>query len=114
MAHRMQTTSEAAAAEAERRGHGGRHPTQSGYVGIALILAVITAIEVWLYYQNMGRSALIVVLLGLSSLKFGLVAGWFMHLKFDNRVLTIFFVAGIALAFTVMLVVLAVQRILFV
>ena len=114
MAHRMQSPSESAAAEAEGRAHGGRHPTQSGYVGIALILAIITAIEVWLYYLDVQRTALIVVLLGLSTVKFGLVAGWFMHLKFDNRVLTIFFVAGITLAFIVMLVVLAVQRILFV
>ena len=114
MAHRMQTPSQSAAAEAERRQSDGQHPTQSLYVGIALILAAITAFEVWLYYLDMERTPLIILLLGLSTVKFFLVAGWFMHLKFDNSLLTIFFVAGIALAFIVMLVVLAVQRVLFV
>lgn len=79
--------------------HAGEHvvPT-STYLKVGLILAVITAVEFGIVYVEALRSVLIPLLVLLSAGKFALVAGYFMHLKFDRRVLTGFFIVGIALA----------------
>lgn len=85
--------------------HG--HPGPAQYVGIALILAVVTAVEVGLYYIDMPDKLLVALLLGLAFIKFSMVAAYFMHLKFDSRLLRRLFVTGILLAgviYTVVLV----------
>ena len=65
--------------------HAEHHPGPRQYVIIGVILGVITAIEVGLFYIQ-ATAALIVWLLMLSSLaKFLLVVGFFMHLRFDDR-----------------------------
>lgn len=79
--------------------HG--HPGPLKYVGIALILAFVTAIEVGLYYIEMPDGVLVALLLGLAFVKFVMVAAYFMHLKFDSRLLRRFFVTGIVLALAV-------------
>jgi cytochrome c oxidase subunit IV len=83
-------------------GHG--HPGPAMYVGIAIILAVVTAIEVGLYYLNMPDRVLVALLLGLAFIKFSMVAAYFMHLKFDARLLRRLFLTGIMLAGVVYLV----------
>lgn len=77
------------------------HPSPSKYVGIGLILAVVTAVEVALYYTELSGYVLVALLLGLAFVKFGMVAAYFMHLKFDGRLLKRLFVAGIVLALAV-------------
>ncbi|HEX2173959.1 MAG TPA: cytochrome C oxidase subunit IV family protein [Dehalococcoidia bacterium] len=67
------------------------HPGQGEYVRIAVILAVITAIEVGVYYVEALRGLLIPILIVLGALKFALVVMFFMHLKFDNRLFTFLF-----------------------
>jgi cytochrome c oxidase subunit IV len=77
------------------------HPTPSQYWKIAGILAVLTAIEVALYYidKELELGALnAAVLIGLSTLKFLIVVGWFMHLRFEKSILSRFFTAGFLLA----------------
>ena len=74
-----------------------KHPTDANYMVIALILAVITAGEVGLYYIDIG-SAMIPTLLVMMVLKFGIVAAYFMHLKFDSLVFRRLFIAGLVLA----------------
>ena len=75
------------------------HPSDRTYVGIALILAVITAGEVATYYvEDQLGSALVPILLVMMVAKFAIVAAWFMHLKFDSNLFTRVFVAGIVLA----------------
>ena len=65
--------------------HEEHHPGPRQYVIIGIILVVITGIEVGLFYIQ-ASSAIIVWLLIFSSLaKFLIVAGFFMHLKFDDR-----------------------------
>lgn len=76
--------------------HG--HPSTGQYVEIGIILAVITAIEVALFYANIPRAVTIPALLFLTAMKFVLVASRFMHLRFDNKVLRRLFIAGLALA----------------
>ena len=49
------------------------------------------------YFVDFGAVA-IPLLIVLMLIKFVLVAGWFMHLKFDTRVFTRFMVGGLVLA----------------
>jgi len=79
--------------------HG--HPDERVYIKIAGILAVITAVEVAIYYFDMSRSLLVTLLIIFSIIKFVTVVGYFMHLKFDDRRLTWIFLAGLFMAFAV-------------
>ena len=65
--------------------HDSSHPSPSRYVAIAGILAVITAIEVWIVYQDYLNDVMIPLLILLSIGKFALVVMYFMHLKFDSK-----------------------------
>ncbi len=82
------------------------HPSPKEYVRIALVLAVITILEVSTYYLEPPRTLLIVVLLLFTVIKFSLVVLWFMHLRFDSRTYSRFFVMGLAGAITLYLIVL--------
>jgi cytochrome c oxidase subunit 4 len=89
-------------------GHGRPHPSDRSYVGIAFLLAVITAAEVASFYVEDTLGAFLVpVLLVMMVVKFALVAGWFMHLRFDSNLFTRLFVSGILLAVSVYLAALA-------
>ena len=74
------------------------HPTAGMYFKIAIILCVITAIEVGIFYiEDLGHW-MIPILTILSLGKCALVAMYYMHLKFDNKLFTILFVVGFVLA----------------
>ena len=77
------------------------HPKESEYVKIAVILAMITAAEVAVYYISSLKAIIVPVLLSMAFVKFVLVALWFMHLKFDSKTFRRFFVLGIVLALAV-------------
>jgi cytochrome c oxidase subunit 4 len=79
-------------------GEHGAHPSEGRYIAIALILGVLTAIEVAVSYAKRLGNAGNPLLLALAATKFVLVAMFFMHLRFDNRVLRRLFVTGIVLA----------------
>jgi cytochrome c oxidase subunit 4 len=83
------------------------HPTPRNYVTIAVILALITALEVGIYYIESVRAILVPTLIVLAFLKFSLVVLWFMHLRFDSRLFRNLFVTGLVLAVVVFSVVLA-------
>ncbi len=74
------------------------HPGERQYIIIALILAVVTAIEVAFSYWEAVEDILAPSLILLSIVKFFMVAGWFMHLRFDSRLFRRLFVAGMFLA----------------
>ena len=92
------------------QGHGvdGEHAhgrTDKQYVMIAVLLAGVTAAEVlWSYlpvWDNAtGGKHLVEVggLLAMMAFKFFYVAANFMHLKFDDKILTRLFYAGLFLA----------------
>jgi len=84
--------------------HG--HPSAQKYIAIGVILAVITAVEVAVYYLDIGP-LLSPILLILSAVKFSMVVMYFMHLKFDSRLFSSFFVGGMILAGAVMIALLA-------
>ena len=86
------------------------HPTPSQYWRIAAVLAVLTAIEVGIFYLDRAFSLGAInalVLVGLSSLKFVLVVGFFMHLRYEKSSLSRLFTAGFVLAVGLYLIVLA-------
>ena len=85
----------------------GAHPGPQQYITVGLVLAGITAVEVGLYYVDLVYGALVFLLLVLSAMKFVLVALWFMHLQFDNRLLSTLFTGGMALAAAIFAVLLA-------
>src|SRR5438105_2161915 len=98
-------------AEVDRRPHPeggehGSHPTDGQYILIALILAGLTAIEVAISYIKSLGDAAAPLLVALAATKFFMVAAFFMHLRFDNRVLRRLFLTGIILAIIVYIVVL--------
>ena len=85
--------------------HG--HPSVKEYVRIGLILVVITAGEVASYYARDSLGCwLIPMLFVMQVLKFSLVVMWYMHLKFDSRTYSRFFIMGLAGAVTLYAVVL--------
>ncbi|MDQ3896005.1 MAG: cytochrome C oxidase subunit IV family protein [Actinomycetota bacterium] len=74
------------------------HPGERQYVMIAVILAAITGIEVAASYTESIKDFRAPILVGLSLVKFIMVVGFFMHLRFDSRLFRRLFVAGCALA----------------
>lgn len=76
------------------------HASDRQYVVIAIILAVITAAEVAASYLDLG-AFFIPLLLIMMSLKFFIVASFFMHLRFDNKIFSWMFYFGLALALAV-------------
>jgi cytochrome c oxidase subunit 4 len=108
-----QTTAQVERAEHEAQTeHGGHdHPGERTYVGIAVILAVLTAAEVATYYfEDQLGGLLVPALIAMMIVKFFLVVAWFMHLRFDSNLFTRMFVSGLLLAVGVYLVALATFR----
>lgn len=76
------------------------HPSDWLYVQIFIILFVITAAEVATYFVDLGPW-LLPSLMVMMVAKFALVALFFMHLRFDHKLFSWVFVAGLALAVAV-------------
>lgn len=87
--------------------NASHHPGVLEYTQIGVILAVLTAIEVGVYYIDMDHNVLVAALIALAALKFGLVVAFFMHLKFDSRLFATMFLGGLAIALSVFLVALS-------
>ena len=83
----------------EHDGDDHGHPTERTYVKIAAMLATITIVEVAIYYIQWfhDSGALVPTLLVLSAVKFYTVVAFFMHLKFDHKLLTFWMVFGLFL-----------------
>jgi cytochrome c oxidase subunit 4 len=80
------------------------HVSDSQYVKIALWLGLFTGIEVFTYFESVHQMPdwlLILILCTLMVVKFGMVAAYFMHLKYDNAIFTKFIVTGLVLAYPV-------------
>ncbi|HZD03708.1 MAG TPA: cytochrome C oxidase subunit IV family protein [Longimicrobiales bacterium] len=80
----------------DREEHGG-HASVGFYWMIGGILAVLTAMEVAVFYMDFGAVEA-PFLLALSAAKFALVVMFFMHLRFDSRIFTGLFLTGMVLA----------------
>jgi cytochrome c oxidase subunit 4 len=80
------------------------HPGPLEYIKVAFVLAVLTAIEVGVWYIKGLKAAVAPVLILLAVGKFSLVGLYFMHLKFDTRLFRRLFIMGIILAIIVYIV----------
>lgn len=100
----MASTEFDAPREAEELAH---HPGPRQYVVIAVILAIVTAAEVAIYYIPALEDWLVPFLIVFSVIKFVLVGLYFMHLKFDSLIFRRLFIVGIVLAFIVFTIVLS-------
>ena len=98
-------------AEAHAETHS--HPTWQLYVGIAVILFALTALEVGAYevaergimggFGVFVKEMVVEILLVLSAAKFALVAMFYMHLKQDSKIFSGVFVFPIILAALIIL-----------
>lgn len=78
------------------------HPTPVQYVVIAMILVVVTALEVGVSYLegDIPNGLIIGLLIGMGLFKFVLVASLYMHLKTDKPIFRRFFITGGVMAIT--------------
>jgi cytochrome c oxidase subunit IV len=83
------------------QGHGD-HAHESSkfqiYVEIAMLLAIITGIEIVVVYLPFAKWLLVTTLAVLSAVKFLFVIFYFMHLRWDKPFCTILFFIGLVLA----------------
>ena len=100
----MTATEHAEHADAGHADHGEAHAHKpnSFYIQVAAALAMVTGIEVALYYLDLGKWYL-PILLVLMAIKFLTVVSLFMHLKFDNKLFSMLFYSGLILALLVYL-----------
>ena len=76
----------------------GGHASVWTYVKVALILTVITALEVVVISIRFLTPIIVPLLLAMSLAKFALVVMFFMHLRYDSRPLTLVFVGPLLIA----------------
>jgi len=76
------------------------HPGPRQYVLIAVVLVILTGIEVAASYLDghINSNVLILILASMASIKFFLVAAWYMHMKMDAPLFRRLFTGGILLA----------------
>ena len=84
----------------------GDHPTEKAYWVVFAILAAFTAVEIAWSYTGLDGVALVLPLVLMMIVKFVLVAGIFMHLKYDlsirnGNMFTFVFAFGIVIAISV-------------
>lgn len=72
------------------------HPDPLQYVMVAVVLVVITGIEIGTSYLEgtIPDGLILTLLLVMAFVKFFLVASWFMHLRTDKPVFRRFFILG--------------------
>jgi len=81
------------------------HPTWSTYWKVALILTLITAVEVWVYYVPAIVASRMFVpgLLVMSAVKFAIVVLFYMHIKYDHKLFRALFVGPLIIAMLTLL-----------
>ena len=95
--------------ENDQAKHDDAHHKHEGssvlfYIFIALVLGAITYLEFALvehreaWFAGLSGSAILLLLIGLSVVKFVMVVMFFMHLKQDDRTFTGFFTSGMVIA----------------
>jgi cytochrome c oxidase subunit 4 len=79
-------------------GHAAEESKFAAYVQIAMLLAVITGVEIAVIGLPFAVWLLVTVLVVLSAVKFMFVIFYFMHLRWDKVFCTILFFIGLILA----------------
>ena len=78
------------------------HPGWGTYKWVALILTVITVMEVWVYYipAFVASRLFVPTLLIMSAVKFAIVVLFYMHLRYDHRLFRALFTGPLIIAIT--------------
>ena len=76
------------------------HPTWSTYWKVALILTLVTVVEVWIYYipSFVASKAFVPALLIMSAFKFAVVVMFYMHLRYDHKLFRVLFTGPLIIA----------------
>jgi cytochrome c oxidase subunit 4 len=81
--------------------HATSAPRRAGYGPVYVVLAAVTALEVWITTLGLADAVRTPIFLALSFLKASLVAAFYMHLRSDSRYyrLVFLFPVGMVMAF---------------
>ena len=92
--------SDPAALDAHAAAGEHHHPGPGTYIKIGVILTVITALEVWAYYipSFVASRAFVPSLLIMSAIKFAIVVMFYMHLKYDHKLVRALFTGPLLIA----------------
>jgi cytochrome c oxidase subunit 4 len=87
-------------ADAHAMGEVHEHPTWTQYWKVAVILTLITIVEVWAYYipSFVASAAFKPSLLIMSAVKFWIVVMYYMHLKYDHKLFKALFTGPLIIA----------------
>jgi caa(3)-type oxidase subunit IV len=85
------------------------HPSPFKYVVIAVILVIVTALEIVVSYLDgdIPDGLIVALLLAMAAIKFATVASYYMHLQTDQPIFRRFFVLGVVAAIALYAIVLA-------
>jgi cytochrome c oxidase subunit IV len=78
--------------------HHAGHPGPALYAIVAVALVILTFMELAVYYISFLQPLLVPILILLAIAKFLLVGGFYMHLYYDQKIFSIFFVFPLILA----------------
>ena len=106
MSQQHQATTQEPPSESMHTGH----PTPLTYVTVAMTLALITGVEVAIFYVTWLGYGIIPILVLLSGVKFALVVMFYMHLRYDARLFSGFFIGGLGLALLVVVALMGLFR----
>src|SRR3954469_11689266 len=81
------------------------HPTWSTYWKVAVILTLVTVVEVWIYYipSFVASKMFVPALLIMSAFKFAVVVLFYMHLRYDHRLFRVLFTGPLIIAISTLL-----------
>ncbi len=102
MAHDHPAEAHVAHVDHAAMGMEKEHPTWSVYWKVAVVLTLITAVEVWVYYipAFVASHLFVPTLLILSAVKFAIVVLFYMHLRYDHRLFRALFTGPLIIAMT--------------
>ena len=99
------TTEHAEHAEHAAEAHEHHTPSDRYFIKIAIILAVVTALETSTYWWPKSLETVgVISLLIMMTIKFFMIVMVFMHLKFDSKIFSLMFYTGMVLAIGVYMV----------
>jgi cytochrome c oxidase subunit IV len=99
MAHDPHSAADEAGLHAMGEVH--EHPSWKQYKWVALVLTLVTMVEVWVYYTPFRQSPFFApVLLVMSAFKFAVVVAFYMHLKYDHKLFRALFIGPLLIAMT--------------
>jgi cytochrome c oxidase subunit 4 len=78
-------------------GHPHSQSRYNVYVQIAMVLSIITGVEILLIFLPFAKGLVIAALVALSAVKFLFVIFFFMHLRWDKLLCTAIFFIGLVL-----------------